>query len=95
MKECWICIVELEEDGKPMRSIPSGFDAPLRDAVEGILEDNNIIYKHIYSGWGFPPSQLNKILNVWTKYNISDSQFATDLIKGDKLRDKEDEDQQK
>lgn len=89
MKECWVCIVEIEEDNKPERSIPRGFDAPLHSAISEVLKKNNIKYERINSGWEFPPSQLNKLLSTWTKCNISDSQFEKKLRIGDKLRDKE------
>ena len=87
MKECWVCIVEIEEDNKPERSTPKGFDAPMRSAIEKVLEINNITYSRIDSGWGFPPSQTSKLRSTWTECNITDTQFEKDLRVGEKLRD--------
>jgi len=88
MKECWVCIVEIREDNKPERSIPKGFDAPMRGAIEKVLEINNIMYDRIESGWGFPPSQVGKLISTWTRCNIIDDQFEKDLRVGNKLRNK-------
>lgn len=45
MKECWVCIVEIEDDHKPERTIPCGFDAPMHGTVEKVLENADIKYE--------------------------------------------------
>jgi hypothetical protein len=67
VSECWICILEIEDDGTPFRQLPDGADYPMRAAVKSMCLELGLGVKNLYSGWGFPPNKVKVLNATWTK----------------------------
>jgi hypothetical protein len=65
MKESWVCIITLKDDGTPTRQIPRGADLLMRLMLEKALEKLGVSDEVMLSGWGFPPDRVDDLNHAW------------------------------